>query len=237
MLTGIMKRSVLGLLVASSGCLLVAACGLLPDPKGDYDDFVGKTEGARVVKDAGAAPDVKPPTEPIKALYVGTCITVLSNKSPKTVLRFYTDASFVPNEGAGGGKLSLNMQPMRGWTNQPPPGEATPPKSISKNEAVGAPIVIKETDVAASGVFKAPMGVTNVDGDANGISGRPITLDPTLEGTFGVGDKFCAGLSGSVTSPVTVGLEPTDNVCLFKKVAEGDPVPEYVLADFDCSKQ
>jgi len=237
MLAGIMKRSVLGLLLASSGCALLVACGLLPDPKGDYDDFVAKTEGERVVKDSGAAPDVKPPTDPIKALYIGTCITVLSNKSPLKVLRFYTDASYVPADNGTGGKLSLNLQPLRGWTSVPAPGSATPPKSVSKSEAIGTPIVITDTAVAATGVFSAPMGITNVEGDANAISGRPITLDPTLTGTFGVGDKFCAGLAGRVTSPVEVDLEPTVNVCLFKKAVEGDPIPVYKLEDFDCSKQ
>jgi hypothetical protein len=231
MLTGIMKRSVLGLLVGSSGCALLVACGLLPDPKGDYDDFVGKTEGVRIVKEAGAV-DAKPPTEPIKALYIGTCITVLSQQNPTKVLRFYTDASFVPDEATGGGKLSLNLQPLKGWADN----KATPPASVSKSEFVGKPIVITETVVGANGAFAAPMGVSVVEGDANAISGRPITLDPTLTGAFGVGDKFCAGLEGNVTSPVTVSLDPSTNVCLFKKVSEGAPVPVYELADFDCSK-
>jgi hypothetical protein len=161
-------------------------------------------------------------------LYVATCITVLSNKSPQKVLRFYTTVG-ATKLGSG----SISLTPMRGWESTPPPGVSKPPASASSAETVGQ--AIQATNVTIGTVtFSATLGKVDLPGEANGISGRPISLDTNLEGLVSQGVLRCAGLRGQVTNPVTVELDPTVNVCLFKQVSEGDAIPTYTLADFVC---
>jgi len=175
--------------------------------------------------DAGPAE----PASVVPGLYVATCITVLSNKSPQKVLRFYTSVG----AAAAGNAFSLSLTPMRGWESTPPPGASKPPASASSSETVGQAIQASSV-TTGPGRFSATLGAIDLPGDANGISGRPISLDTKLEGLASQGVLRCAGLRGQVTNPVTVELDPTVNVCLFKQVSEGDAIPTYTLADFVC---
>jgi hypothetical protein len=93
-----------------------------------------------------------------------------------------------------------------------------------------------DAPVDAQGKFQVNMGKIDVPPEANGISGRPITLDPiVLTGRF-ASEKFCAELSGKVTQPISIELAPGDgkNICLFTPAKEGDTAPAFKEAEFVC---
>jgi hypothetical protein len=165
---------------------------------------------------------------PPNDLYIATCMTVLSNQDPKRALRFYVVAT-----NTGMGNMSLVLKTFRGWEPQPPPGQPSPPTSVSMLQTLGNPI----NSVGASGTpidFAAPLEAFTVEAEANSISGRLMTLEVALSGTITGGTIQCAGMSGKITTPISVMLDASQNVCLFKKAFEGAPVPSYQAADFVC---
>ncbi len=165
-----------------SGAVAVATTvlGGCPNPSGQYQDFLSSTADARSAlpsSDATIAPpaDARPPTELIEGTYQASCITVLSNDDVAKVLRFYADVKFVPE--SGGGKLTLKLQAFKGWD-----AAATNPKvpaSFSRSETVGASINANDVKVVGA-QFNANLGLIDVLGEANSISGRPITIDPLI---------------------------------------------------------
>lgn len=215
---------------------VAAGIACIPDPKGDYEEFIERTADQRTSPEGGggglsdAAVDSKPPTEAVKGTYVATCFTVLSS-SADNVLRFFTETNYTP-DGGGGGKLTMSMKPLKGYAD----GKATPPKCVCQSETSGATLNVKDAPVDAQGKFQVNMGKIDVPPEANGISGRPITLDPiVLTGRF-ASEKFCAELSGKVTQPISIELAPGDgkNICLFTPAKEGDTAPAFKEAEFVC---
>ena len=71
------------------------------------------------------------------------------------------------------------------------------------------------------------------DREDHGVTAQlgPVELS---EGVYGGGDKFCARLGGTLTSPYILTFDPAQNTCIFTKVTEGAPLPELVQADFAC---
>jgi hypothetical protein len=221
----------LGVVACTTAGTDPADAGLAFDAPGNIpvEASVPPDAGPPVLLDAAAdtATDATA-NAPIDGLYIATCITVLSNQSPSKVLRFYTTVT-----GQGPSAFSISMKPMKGWTSNPPPGSASPPASVSATETLGVAATASNVGIT-NNEFSFSLGTVNIDGDANAISGRPITLAPELAGKLSAGQLSCAGMSGMVTAPVTITLEPSTNVCLFKKVDEGGPVPSYALSDFVC---
>lgn len=206
------------------------------EPRKDYDDFLGNTSNSRTSPEAGGGladveVDSKPPTQAVEGLYVATCITVLSS-SADNVLRFYTKTKFTPDAATGGGKLTMNMTPLKGYAD----GKAIQPKCACTSETLGSTLNVTDAPVDKSGKFNANLGKIDLPPEANGISGRTITLDPIiLDGRFSE-SGFCSILSGKVTAPIQIALDASDprNICLFVPIKDGDTVPTYKDADFVC---
>jgi len=213
-----------------------SAC--LPDPSGDYDDFIKRTSGAAIAPEpvSDASPfDSKPPATAAEALYIGICVTLISGGDPELALRFYTTSKYTPDSaGSASGKLLLTVTPMVGYdvvAKQP-----VKPASVSKSETRGDAIAVPETSVSASGRFTANLGTVNLVREANSISGNNIVIERTvLDGLFGSGDRFCTTLAGQLTSPYQLTFEASKNTCIFQKVKEGDPLPKIPASDFVCT--
>lgn len=218
-------------LVSVAAAATAFAC--LPDPKGDFDDFKSRTAGmgeSEAGTNLDASIDTKPPEVATESLYVGICVTALASKDPEEALRFYTKTKFVPDP-AGGGKLSMEVTPLLGWDN----GGYVTPMNVSQGQTRGSPLTKDDITVAAgAGRFTANLGVLNLPGAANSISGRDAVInDATLDGRFG-DPEFCSTLGGHLTVPYEYDFVPSENTCLFIKVKEGDPVPVKKAADFVC---
>lgn len=222
-------------LVLSGGVAVTAAVtACLPDPKGDYQDFLDRTAG---LVPTGTGPsdasfDSKPPTEQVSALYVGICTTALAAGDPQQALRFYTETAFTPN-GDGSGKITLKVTPLRGWDLVKK--DFVVPTNVAKSETRGDPFSLADVPVTAAGRFTANFGTVNLAGEANSVSGRDATItNITLDGRFGAGDRFCSTLSGQLTKPYGFTFDPKANTCLFTKITEGAPLPVIAAPEFVC---
>jgi hypothetical protein len=224
---------------ALGSLLLVATQACLPDPKGDYEDFIARTAtfdaGVLSEQTSDSAPfDSKPPDTTVEALYVGICVTALAANDPNQALRFYTESQYTPDgPGAATGKVKLTITPMVGWdVNAKQP---IVPATISKTETRGSAIDVAEFAVGADGRFTANLGTINLVKEANSISGRDAVIEnSTLNGLYSAGDRFCSTLAGLLTKPYSFTFDPAQNTCLFQKVKEGDPTPKIPSGDFVC---
>lgn len=214
---------------------LVFAC--IPNPKGDYEDYLDRTANEPKSNGGGgqadASIDTKPPETAVEALYVGICVTALAARDPSQALRFYTETKFTPDP-AGGGKITMAVTPLLGWDKAN--NQFTSPKTVSKSETRGATINVPDTPVAAGqGRFTANLGTVNLNGEANSVSGRDAVIEDTvLDGRFGAGDRFCTTLGGQLTIPYGFTFDPAQNTCIFAKVKEGDPLPTIPSEEFVC---
>lgn len=216
--------------------VLVAAC--IPDPKGDFGDFVDRTEVDRAkeptVPEGGSGIDAAPPTVAVEGLYYGACLSALSSGDTVRVLRFYTKTKFTPVAGEGG-KLDLELFPLKAWdkaNNDVLPVEQS---KVAESEIRGKPVTAKAMAVDASGKFVADLGRITMPGEANPITGRDIVIDNlVLRGIFGDGPRFCSSLEGQITSPINQPLLAKDNICIFAKAKDGDPAMQFERNEFVC---
>lgn len=215
---------------------LVAAC--IPDPKGDFDDFVDRTAEDRAkeptVPEGGAGIDAAPPTEAVEGLYYGACLSALSSGDTVRVLRFYTKTKFTPGASAGG-TLDLELFPLKAWdkaNNDVLPVEQS---KVAESEIRGKAVTAKAMAVDGAGKFVAELGTITMPGEANPITGRDIVIEKVvLRGIFGDGPRFCSSLEGQITSPINQPLLAKDNICIFAKAKDGDPATLFQRTEFVC---
>jgi hypothetical protein len=218
--------------IAFVSAVLVAGAGAcIPDPKGEFEDYkarVANLGGETVTTDASV--DTKPPETAVEALYVGICYASKLVTNPEQTLKFYTKTKFVP-DGSGGGKISLEVHPMLGWAN----GDYTNPKTASLSETRGDAVTLNDVPVASgAGRFTANLGTLKLDPEANSLSGRAAIINnAVLDGRFG-DPEFCTLLGGQLVVPYEYTFVPSENICLFSKVNEGDPMPVRKPEEFAC---
>lgn len=230
------RPAVVGLSLASIAACAAVAC--IPDPKGDFEDFVARTSafdaGSRPLEQSDAAQfDAKPPETAVEALYVGICVTTLAAGDPEQALRFYTESKYTPDApGASTGQVTFKITPMVGWDIAGK--KAIKPATASKSETRGPAIDVPPFAVSADGRYTANLGTINLVREANSISGRDAIIQgAVLNGLYGV-ERFCATLGGQLTSPYALTFKPEENTCIFQKVNEGDPLPAIPAGDFVC---
>lgn len=233
---------------AVAAASLAIAC--IPHPKDDYEDFLART--AHLKPDSGpvdASFDARPPDEAEEGLYAAICVSSLAARDPGQALRFYTRTQFTPGEPDG--KLTLNLIALRGWDDAAQRPVA--PDTVSMSEARCCPastaqectpplptqcdgFTSDEATVSADGRFTANFSIIRLPSAANSISGRIAVIENVrLQGRFGAGDRFCAGLAAQLTAPYGFTFDPNETTCLFQKVNEGDPLPEIDSAEFACA--
>lgn len=171
-------------LLALAGLILVGTSGC-PDPQESFDIFVENTEDQRigdVGQQSGAFAD-------INGTFLLAAETILG---PDLPLQFLTESTLVISDDGLTGTLTLSMQPLS--LNQ---GSATEPR-----EPVGDPIVIEDMEVDMEGAFVADLGMVNLVGATNPISGGDISADLQFEGAIQSEDLYCGNLTGDVFTPV-----------------------------------
>jgi hypothetical protein len=210
------------LVVLAGGVAMSTAC--IPDPHGDFDDYVEKTAPFRKTIEAGVI-DSAPPTTAVEGLYFGACLSKLAAGRIDRVLRFYTETKFTPDAAGGTGKLQLKLTAMKLG-----PGNTAPP-TVSKDQWTGNTYTI-DTTTNAQGVYTANLGTVNIPANANPISGRDIIVEnAAVPGRFAE-QKFCSQLIGHVIEPTDIDLEGPANTCMYFKVKDGDKPPEIKNEDF-----
>jgi hypothetical protein len=213
-----------------------AAC--IPHPTDDFEDYQERIAPfAAPPEDPDASFEAgPPPTEASEGLYYGACLSQLAFGRMDRVFSFYTKTSFVPAE-SGGGSLVLSLQPMRLTSVGEPPRDV-PPTLFSESELTGQPAespAPASPNVEPTSRWAVDLGTVEVPGDANPITGRPVVIENTrLTGQFGT-ERFCARLNGDVKQPVELTLTPSDNICQFYLLEEGDAVPTLVREDFNAA--
>ena len=234
------------LVVASLVCGPAVGLACLPDPKGDFADYQEavipyKPEAGGGSFDGAAA------TEAVEGTFYGACLSQLAQNNPEKVFSFLADTKFTPNAGGAGGKLVFKITPLK--TDQDPSlpegQRGTKPAATVSRANVTGTMLGSETpvDTDARGKFVAPFGQVNVPGDANPISKRPVVIDNGgMTGLFsqgaasgpdgGASFTICTRLTGDVTTPLTLSLDPSLNVCQFRQIKDGDPTPTFTKEDF-----
>lgn len=199
----------------------IVAC--LPKPDQDFEDFSKRANALPVVDAGGGSFEAAaPPTEAVTGLYYGACLCQLAFSQTNLVFNFLVNTSFVPDP-AGGGKLSLKLQPLKLASDG-----KHPPDVVSSAGIVGD---VKDFEAtvdnvaAADGRFTMELATTTVPGDANPITGRNVVIENSKLTGFFAKERFCARLNGDVVQPIQLTLDPPQNICEFFPIKEGDKTP------------
>lgn len=218
-----------GLFVFSSAAVL--AC--LPDPEKDFDKY--KTDIAPYAALGGGGTfDGSAATQAVEGTFYGACLSQLAQSNPDKVFNFIVDTKFTPNPGGGGGQLVLKLQPIK--TEQqgtPDVVGRQPPATVTRANATGTVLGNGQpVPTDGEGKFTIQFGEVTVPGDANPISQRNVVIENgAMAGRF-LTNSFCTRLSGDVTVPLSVTLDPPKNICQFRPIKDGDPTPKFTFQDF-----
>lgn len=217
----------------------VVAC---VNPKGDYEDYVNRTDKYRMGMEASVIDSVAP-TNSVKGTYYLACLPFLAFGNADQQFRFYVDSEFTPNMTGGGGKLNLKLTPMiiRDAANCTPDCQLIAnSKLVLKDEMKGV-LTVTDIPVDGTGKFTANFMTAMVDHLSNPISDRNITVEnTTVQAIFqaspdGGPSNYCGGLSGKVVMPIMQDLGmPSQNICLFTPLKAGEMLPSRMAADFMC---
>lgn len=219
--------AVVPVIAASSAC--TAGIAPLTGDGGSIlgdDASSGGDDGAVIIDSGVVKADAKPIKDAVTGTYYTACLTKLAAGRVDRALHFYSALTFAPS--GSGGRITIQMTPLR--VTAP----ATQPSAISKAQTVGNPFTVSSASVAASGIYSsAPVGTVVIPGEANTISGRPITIESAaVPGVFTGGGKFCSQFAGEVTSPTIITLVGEENTCVYFPVTDGDKPPTITLGDF-----
>ncbi|MEM7152896.1 MAG: hypothetical protein AAF799_08635 [Myxococcota bacterium] len=132
---------------------------------------------------------------PVEDLLTGTYLLALDSiVAPGLPFQFIAEVTTDFND-AGNGTAMFELQPLSldvGSTDTP-------------REEVGDPLLVM-TEVADM-TFELDLGMVQVTGAANPITGSDIELEAVLDGEVRSQAAWCGTLSGNVTSPIMASLE------------------------------
>jgi hypothetical protein len=136
-----------------------------------------------------------------------------------------------------GGVLTMKLTPLKGWDSNA--GDSFIPPSVSAQYfrtyvvSTAAPALVD----GDGGRFTAGFGTLSLEAEANSISGRDLVIEQlTIDGLFvPSAARFCGRLGGKLTVPYEYDFVPQDNICMFVKVALGDPMPDLDQNEFVCA--
>lgn len=194
--------------LAAVGCLLLAAA-CLPDPRGDYDDFLKNTEEYRKVapKDAGVTVDSSAAKTAFKSIYFAVCSSPLAAGDMSKTFRFLVDLDYQPQATGATGDFILNTF-------------KTTARTFSRAETVPPSIDFLKTPIDAKGRFSPSRPVSIIAGAGNPNSGRDIEINNLqLAGLITEQPKFCFSFTGKAVKPIQLDFEAT---CLLFEMKEGD---------------
>ena len=176
-----------GMLVAVT---MLAGCPS-PEVEGRYNEFGDKTQ------------DIRDEAASVKMDVAGTLVDVTGTfhfsltatpVAPTTPFQFIATTVFTPND-AGGGQLDIELQPLSlelGATNTP-------------REFTGEPVPLSFV-VDEAGTFDADLGVIELVGEANPVTGSEIVATMQLQGAILDANVYCGNVGGAVTVPANIDL-------------------------------
>jgi hypothetical protein len=215
--------------VATGTAFAFAAC---VNPKTDYDNYLARTEGgASPTGEGGPTFDGASPDAGFTQEYVMACTSQIAQGSAAQATYFMVTVAYTPGAPGDDGTLDFTDQAlmlgpsMAGYPNGSPPTRVSP--------GIGDVVTVNGSPVTPDGHCDVVFGATIVPGAANPITGTDIHFtDSTLHFLVGPGSQLCAELSGDVTEPLTVTLDPTQNICIFKETT--GPVAPLTQAEVHC---
>jgi hypothetical protein len=215
--------------VATGTALALVAC---VDPKSDYDNYLARTEaGSSPTGDGGPISEGASPDAGFTQEYVMACTSQLANGSAARATYFMVTVAYTPGAPGEDGTLDFTDQalalgpPMPGYPSGSPPTRVSP--------GIGNVVTVNGSPVTPDGHCDVVFGPTSVPGAANPITGTDIQFtDSTLHFQVGPGSQLCAELSGDVTEPLILPLDPTQNICVFKETT--GPVEPLTQSEVHC---
>jgi hypothetical protein len=182
--------------------IVMAGC---VDPQSDYNDWLARTADARAAgstSDASTSFDAAPPDGGFNQVFAMACSTQLAPGFADST-RFMATATYTPGT-SGGGQLTFYDQPLQAH-------------ATSMSQTVGEQTATQTVAVDSSGKAKLVFGPVVLPGAANPVTGGDADFDSTSTLNFIVGQgSLCAGLTGNITSPFPIALDPTKgDICLF----------------------
>lgn len=193
--------------VSVGGVFAAAGC---VDPRGDYDDYLGRTTTLRGGGDTGAGDvvlDVDPSAD-FSGTYLSACLPSLAG-DPQFQFLSWIDikVDFATNQ----------VSYTQNWLDE----AAT---KFVKTSFVGSPLVT--TVPLTSGKFKIAFANAVVPGTCQrlGPSDLQVTnfsIDYLVTGK----NALCGEIAGNLTSPLTYDFAPPGDFCVLKPFKEGDTIP------------
>jgi hypothetical protein len=202
---------------AASGCVNV---------KQDYDDWYNRTGDARsaqVVIDSGTF-EASLPEGGFDDTYFMACVSQIASSDITKATLFAAHATYTPNGAGTGGQLTFYNQPLNSYQHTP----------TSLSDTAGpapAPVTVP---VDAEGKADLDFGPSTVPGADNAVTGQQVIFaaDATLHFIIGPGTSICATLTGEITQPFAITLDPSRDLCVFR-LSTGD-IPALAQSDVHC---
>jgi hypothetical protein len=138
--------------------------------------------------------------------YFAVCYSRLLGKVGSG-LRFLADVAVSAD---GGRQLDLKLGALKSTA-----------RTVSRSEVSGAPLVFPSTNlVGPLDSFMHSLSTATVNGAANPLSGRDITLQPLNQTGQFAPSEFCTNLTGTIVIPIVADYQA---VCLYRRMPEGTP--------------
>jgi hypothetical protein len=198
------------------------------DPQSDYNDWLARTADARAggsIIDVGAT-DGGLPDGGFTGTYAMACSTSV-NPGAKDATIFTSTMTYTPN-ASGGGTLIFQNQPLVVG-------------ATTLTQTVGNPSNNQPVPITSDGKGTLVYGPVIIPGAANPVTGGDVVFsgDATLHFRVLGADTTCAGLTGTITSPLQVSMDPTKgDVCVFLPVASSSssfpPVTDDMFTSSPC---
>jgi hypothetical protein len=210
----------LGLLAAAStasGCINV---------KQDYDDWYDRTGDARAaqpVVDSGTF-EASLPEGGFDDTYFMACVSQIASSDITKATLFAAHVVYTPNGDGTGGQLTFSNQPLNSYQHTP----------TSLSDIAGPAATPVTTPVDADGKAAIVFGPSTVPGADNAVTGQDVLFaaDATLHFIIGPGTAVCSTLTGDITQPFKITLDPSRDLCVFRQ-STGD-IPTLTQADVHC---
>lgn len=218
-----LRFSAAGSFALLSALALTTAC---VDPTKDYDAYANRTADANFngQNENDASFDGSGGTGFTNLSLVMACVSQLEPTIGQATY-FTVTTTFNATDATGDGTLDFSDTALA-----LSPGFA-PPTNISS--AVGPPAIVNGSTVTA-GQVNVVFGPTNVPASASPLGSEIDFSDTTLELRIQDGTLLCGNLAGDVTSPVSMPLTPSENICIFAAPGADGSVPTFTEDQVHC---
>jgi hypothetical protein len=183
------------------------------DPKGDYDNYLERTNTMRGSGAVDATPfevgDVD--VNAGNATYFVSCLPAVFISVPETSMLMYMEAN------VSGGKVSFQNYPLKDSATK-----------FAKSETIGAPHGVTDITMNADNTFTANIGTVLIPGKSQRITDSDLEIvNVAYETRILSNDRMCAELQGTVTKPTPSDLMKPGDFCVIVRMNEGDDLPKF----------